>query len=121
MTTRNEPLRAAVLGATGTVGQRFVTLLAGHPWFELTAVAASERSAGKLYRDAATWIQTRPIDDAVAAMPVRTIDELADRDFDIVSLRPSTPAWRETSSPGSPAAAWWSPTPAPTAWTRTSR
>ena len=78
MTTRNEPLRAAVLGATGTVGQRFVTLLAGHPWFELTALAASERSAGKLYRDAVTWIQTRPIDDAVAAMRVRTIDELFD-------------------------------------------
>ncbi|MDE2976081.1 MAG: aspartate-semialdehyde dehydrogenase, partial [Acidobacteriota bacterium] len=78
MTTRNQPLRAAVLGATGTVGQRFVTLLAEHPWFELTALAASERSAGKLYRDAVTWIQTRPIDDAVAAMPVRTIDELAD-------------------------------------------
>ncbi len=84
MTTRNEPLRAAVLGATGTVGQRFVTLLAGHPWFELTALAASKRSAGKAYRDAATWIQTRPIDDAVASMPVRTIDELAGSDFDIV-------------------------------------
>ncbi len=84
MTVRNEHLRAAVLGATGTVGQRFVTLLAEHPWFELTALAASERSAGKLYRDAVTWIQTRPIDDAVAAMPVQTIDELTDGNFDIV-------------------------------------
>ncbi len=78
MTTPREPLRAAVLGATGTVGQRFVTLLAEHPWFQLTALAASERSAGKAYRDAATWIQTRPIDDAVAAMTVQTIDELMD-------------------------------------------
>lgn len=84
MTTRREPFRAAILGATGTVGQRFVTLLAGHPWFELTALAASERSAGKAYRDAATWIQAVPIDETVAAMPVHTIDELMDRDFDIV-------------------------------------
>ena len=84
MTIRNEPLRAAVLGATGTVGQRFVTLLAEHPWFELTALAASERSAGKAYREAVTWIQTRPIDDAVATMQVQTIDELMDGDFDIV-------------------------------------
>ncbi len=84
MTTRSEPFRAAVLGATGTVGQRFVTLLEGHPWFELTALAASERSAGKAYRDAVTWIQTRPIEETVAAMPVHTIDELKDREFDIV-------------------------------------
>jgi len=84
MTTRSEPFRAAVLGATGTVGQRFVTLLEKHPWFELTALAASERSAGKAYRDAVTWIQTRPIDETVATMPVHTIDELKDREFDIV-------------------------------------
>ncbi len=80
----SRPLRAAVLGATGTVGQRFVTLLAGHPWFEIEALAASERSAGKSYRDAATWIQTRPIDETVAAMPVHTIGELLDRNFDLV-------------------------------------
>ena len=90
MTGPNRRLRTAVLGATGTVGQRFVTLLADHSWFELSALAASERSAGKLYRDAVTWIQTRPIDDAVADMPVHTIDELMDGarrsgdDFDIV-------------------------------------
>jgi aspartate-semialdehyde dehydrogenase len=46
----------AVLGATGAVGQTFIRLLAGHPWFELTAVAASERSAGKRYIDAARWL-----------------------------------------------------------------
>ena len=84
MTTRGELLSAAVLGATGTVGQRFVTLLTGHPWFELTALAASERSAGKAYRDSVTWIQTQPLDERVAALPVHTINELADRDFDVV-------------------------------------
>ena len=48
--------RVAVLGATGAVGQAFIRLLVGHPWFELVAVAASERSAGKPYRDAARWV-----------------------------------------------------------------
>jgi len=46
----------AVLGATGAVGQTFIRLLAAHPWFEVAAVAASERSAGKRYRDAAHWL-----------------------------------------------------------------
>lgn len=45
-----------VLGATGAVGQTFIRLLANHPWFEVTAVAASERSAGKRYRDATHWL-----------------------------------------------------------------
>ena len=48
-------LRAAVLGATGVVGQRFVRRLANHPDFELVAIAASERSVGKAYRDACSW------------------------------------------------------------------
>jgi len=47
--------RAGVLGATGMVGQRLVKLLADHPWFELTAVAASERSSGKTYSEATRW------------------------------------------------------------------
>lgn len=46
----------AVLGATGAVGQRFIQLLANHPWFEIAALAASERSAGKRYADAANWV-----------------------------------------------------------------
>jgi aspartate-semialdehyde dehydrogenase len=46
----------AILGATGAVGQRFVQLLAGHPWFEIAAVAASDRSAGLRYADAANWV-----------------------------------------------------------------
>jgi aspartate-semialdehyde dehydrogenase len=45
----------AILGATGAVGQRFVQLLAEHPWFEVAEVAASDRSAGKRYRDACNW------------------------------------------------------------------
>ncbi|WP_396206745.1 aspartate-semialdehyde dehydrogenase [Gemmatimonas sp.] len=47
----------AVLGATGAVGQAFIRLLDAHPWFDLVEVAASERSAGKSYRDAAKWLE----------------------------------------------------------------
>jgi aspartate-semialdehyde dehydrogenase len=48
-------ISVGVLGATGMVGQQFIRFLEGHPWFELTWLGASERSAGKLYRDAAKW------------------------------------------------------------------
>jgi len=54
MSTSKIPV--AVLGATGAVGQRFVQLLARHPWFELVAVAASERSAGRPFAEAASWV-----------------------------------------------------------------
>ncbi|MCK5213658.1 MAG: aspartate-semialdehyde dehydrogenase, partial [Dehalococcoidia bacterium] len=47
-------LKAAVIGATGIVGQQFLVALKGHPWIEVKALAASERSAGQLYRDAIT-------------------------------------------------------------------
>ena len=47
----------AILGATGAVGQTFIRLLAGHPWFQVAEVAASDRSAGKRYADATRWIE----------------------------------------------------------------
>lgn len=59
------PLRAAVLGATGAVGQRFVALLANHPWIELTRLAASERSTGKGYREACRWLLPNPIPEGI--------------------------------------------------------
>jgi aspartate-semialdehyde dehydrogenase len=62
--------RVAVLGATGAVGQAFVRLLSDHPWFELVAVAASERSAGRPYAEATRWIGGAPMPDAVAGMTV---------------------------------------------------
>ena len=49
-----------VLGATGAVGQKFIKLLEGHPWLEVTQVAASERSAGKRYADVVSWKQNTP-------------------------------------------------------------
>jgi aspartate-semialdehyde dehydrogenase len=47
-----EKYRVGIIGATGMVGQRFVSLLENHPWFEISALAASGRSAGKTYREA---------------------------------------------------------------------
>ena len=64
-------LPVAVLGATGAVGQAFVRLLAGHPWFELIEVGASERSTGKTYAEATRWFGDQPIPDAIAALTVQ--------------------------------------------------
>jgi aspartate-semialdehyde dehydrogenase len=60
----------AVLGATGTVGQKFVRLLADHPWFEITALAASDQSAGRPYGEVVRWRETAPLPDRLAGMVV---------------------------------------------------
>jgi aspartate-semialdehyde dehydrogenase len=64
----------AVLGATGAVGQNFIRLLTGHPWFQLAEVAASERSAGRTYEEATKWIGGSRMPSDVAAMTVRNCD-----------------------------------------------
>ena len=71
-------LQVGVLGATGMVGQRFISLLAGHPWFEVVSVAASPRSAGKTYREAVSgrWTQVGEISESVAGLTVRNVDEI---------------------------------------------
>ncbi|HUF29701.1 MAG TPA: aspartate-semialdehyde dehydrogenase [Gemmatimonadaceae bacterium] len=78
MTVPQRSIPVAVLGATGAVGQTFIRLLAAHPWFRLTEVAASARSAGKSYAEAAHWISGSMPDDA-ARLPV------VDCDPDVVS------------------------------------
>src|SRR5260370_37656419 len=61
----------AVLGATGMVGQRFIELLQGHPWFELVALAASEQRAGRPYAEIAQWrLPGGDMPASVAALPV---------------------------------------------------
>lgn len=59
-----------ILGATGTVGQRFIQLLEGHPWFEVAWLAASERSVGLTYGDAAKWRLTTAIPERISTMKV---------------------------------------------------
>ena len=60
----------SVLGATGTVGQKFVRLLAEHPWFEIAAVAASPASAGRPYGEVVRWRETMPLPDRVAQLTI---------------------------------------------------
>ena len=64
--------KVGVVGATGMVGQRFITLLAEHPWFELTALAASARSAGKPYQEVVggRWQMPTPMPEKVKDMVV---------------------------------------------------
>ena len=63
-------IEVGILGATGMVGQQFIALLANHPWFTVSWLGASERSAGKAYRDAAAWRLPRPLPERVAKMEV---------------------------------------------------
>jgi len=77
-------LKAAVLGATGNVGQIFVQLLNGHPWFKVSVLAASEKSAQRKYSEAVKWRQPTPIPEDVADLDVVSIEPKAVKDVDVV-------------------------------------
>ena len=62
--------KVAILGATGAVGQRYIQLLQGHPWFKVEVLAASERSAGKKYKDACNWVMESDLPKEIADMTV---------------------------------------------------
>ena len=74
----SEKLKVGILGGTGMVGQRFISLLEGHPWFEVTLVAASERSAGKTYEEAVggRWKMPKPMPEAVKNLIVKNVNEV---------------------------------------------
>ena len=74
----SEKLRVGILGATGMVGQRFISLLENHPWFEVVTVAASARSAGKTYEEAVggRWKMTTPMPEAVKKLVVMNVNEV---------------------------------------------
>ena len=82
-----EKLRVGVLGATGMVGQRFVSLLENHPWYQVVTVAASPRSAGKTYEEAVggRWKLDNPMPESVKKLVVKDLhnieDVVADVDF----------------------------------------
>jgi len=97
-------LRAGVLGATGIVGQRLVSLLAGHPWFELTEVAASERSSGKTYAEAVRWHLDAPIPQVARNLVVKGLDPSLDCDFVFSALDSSVagPAEEDFARAGYP-------------------
>ncbi|MDY3249196.1 MAG: aspartate-semialdehyde dehydrogenase [Candidatus Choladocola sp.] len=74
----NQKLRVGILGATGMVGQRFISLLENHPWFEVVVVAASARSAGKTYEEAVggRWKMTTPMPESVKKLTVMNVNEV---------------------------------------------
>ncbi len=74
----SEKLRVGILGGTGMVGQRFISLLENHPWFEVVTIAASERSAGKRYEDAVAgkWKMPKPIPQAVKDIVVMNLHDV---------------------------------------------
>src|SRR5690348_2279845 len=85
-------LRTGLVGATGIVGQQFIAALQDHPWFQLTQLAASERSAGKSLRQALTdsgsgafrWYCAEPASPQVLDMEVRATDDLDLGQLDVV-------------------------------------
>lgn len=74
----SEKLKVGILGGTGMVGQRFISLLENHPWFEVTTIAASPRSAGQRYEDAVgdRWKMTTPMPEAVKDIIVKNVNEV---------------------------------------------
>ena len=74
----SEKLRVGILGGTGMVGQRFISLLENHPWFEVVTIAASPRSAGKTYEEAVggRWKMTTPMPEAVKNIVVMNVNEV---------------------------------------------
>jgi aspartate-semialdehyde dehydrogenase len=73
-----------ILGATGAVGQKFIRLLQNHPWFTIHALGASERSAGKSYKEAANWIESTPMPESVSGLKVRNCKSSGFKDVDFV-------------------------------------
>jgi aspartate-semialdehyde dehydrogenase len=70
----NNKIPVGVLGATGSVGQKFIELLSNHPWFEITEIAASERSAGKKYKDVVNWFSSSPLPESVAGLMIKNCE-----------------------------------------------
>jgi len=83
-------LTAAVLGATGTVGQRLVRRLHDHPWFRLTTLAASTRSAGRAYGAPVQWLLPTPLPPGLARMEVSEVEEVEDCDVVFSALGSAT-------------------------------
>ena len=84
----SDKLRVGILGGTGMVGQRFISLLENHPWFEVVVIAASPRSAGKTYEEAVggRWKMQTPMPEAVKKIVVKNVNEVENvsKDVDFV-------------------------------------
>lgn len=84
----SEKLKVGILGGTGMVGQRFISLLEDHPWFEVKTIAASPRSAGKTYEEAVgdRWKMKTPMPEQVKSIVVKNVNEVSEvsKDVDFV-------------------------------------
>ncbi|RJS70703.1 MAG: aspartate-semialdehyde dehydrogenase [Candidatus Syntrophoarchaeum sp. WYZ-LMO15] len=85
-------MKVGILGATGAVGQRFIQLLSKHPWFEITELLASERSAGKRYRDATKWLLETPLPEVIQEMEVKLAEPASVKNSDLDILFSALPA-----------------------------
>jgi aspartate-semialdehyde dehydrogenase len=85
-------IQVGIVGATGTVGQRFIQLLENHPWFEVSWLSASDRSAGKRYAEATTWRLATPLPARVAALTVNSAKPAKDTPKLIFAALDSTAA-----------------------------
>ena len=113
--------KVGIVGATGMVGQRFITLLENHPWFKLTVLAASGRSAGKTYEEAvgSRWAMTTPMPENVKGMMVQDaskVEEVAAQvDFIFCAVNMPKDEIKLWKRPTPRQSARWCPTTAPTA------
>ena len=128
----DKKLKVGILGGTGMVGQRFISLLENHPWFTVTTIAASPRSAGKTYEEAVggRWKMDTPMPDAVKSIIVKNVNEIehvaADVDFvfsavDMTKeeIRTIEEAYAKTETPvvsNNSAHRWTPDVPVLTAW-----
>jgi len=102
-TTGVRKRKVAILGATGTVGQRFISLLAAHPWFELAALTTSDRNAGKRYGDVTPWHFGEDMPAAIADMRLDLRSTLRSVSPPCRARRPSSgsPRWQRPATTSS--------------------
>ena len=73
---KKSKIPVAILGATGSVGQKFIELMSNHPWFEIRELCASDKSAGKKYKDAVDWFLQTPIPESVGEIEVQKCEPI---------------------------------------------
>ena len=94
--SNSKKIPVGILGATGSVGQKFIELLADHPWFEIKELAASELSAGKNYKDAVDWFLPRPMPEQITDIEVKKCEPNLDCKIVFSGLDPSIAGEVET-------------------------
>lgn len=95
-----DKIKVGILGCTGAVGQKFIALLEGHPLFEISGIAASEKSAGQKYGERVNWIETTPLPEAIAGMTIKNCTDDLDAKILFSALDSSVAGEVETEMAG---------------------